>query len=137
MDTAAAPRRLYKSRRNRFIDGICGGIAEYFQVDPTIVRLLWVLVTLLGGSGIILYIVGMIVIPVNPEHVLSPQPAGIPGMPPPGNGRADKRRFFGILVMLSGVFFLIVNLGWFEDFSWWWFSRTVMLPVFMIILGII
>ena len=84
MDTAAAPRRLYKSRRNRFIDGICGGIAEYFQVDPTIVRLLWVLVTLLGGSGIILYIVGMIVIPVNPEHVLSP-------FPPAGATAGDRK----------------------------------------------
>ena len=54
-------KRLYKSRRNRVIDGICGGIAEYFDIDVTIVRILWVLLTLLGGSGFFLYIAAMII----------------------------------------------------------------------------
>ncbi|MBI3190059.1 MAG: PspC domain-containing protein, partial [Ignavibacteriales bacterium] len=51
-----SPRRLFKSRRDKMIDGVCGGIAEYFEIDPTIVRILWVLITLAGGSGIFLYI---------------------------------------------------------------------------------
>ena len=125
-------RRLYKSRRNRFIDGVCGGIAEYFEVDPTIVRLLWVMVTLLGGSGIILYIVGMIVMPVNPEHLINPQPTSATSA---SASSADRRRFFGILIMLVGAFILMINLGWFEEFSWWGFSRTVTLPVLLILIG--
>ena len=125
-------RKLYKSRRNRFIDGVCGGIAEYFEVDPTIVRLLWVMITLLGGSGIILYIVGMIVMPVNPEHLMNPQPASAS---PKSATSADRRRFFGILIMLVGAFILMINLGWFEEFSWWGFSRTVTLPVLLILIG--
>jgi len=133
IDPANPPaRKLYKSRRNRFIDGVCGGIAEYFEVDPTIVRLLWVMITLLGGSGIILYIVGMIVMPVNPEHLMIPQPTSATQA---STTSADRRRFFGILVMLIGAFILMINLGWFESFSWWGFSRTVTLPVLLILIG--
>ena len=56
-------KRLYKSNVNKMIAGVCGGIAEYFNVDPTIVRLAWVVFTCLGGSGIIAYIIAAIIIP--------------------------------------------------------------------------
>ena len=59
-------KRLYKSNQNKMIDGVCGGIAEYFGVDPTVVRLLWVLFSLMGGSGILAYIIAAIIIPRNP-----------------------------------------------------------------------
>lgn len=59
-------KRLYKSNTNKMIDGVCGGIAEYFGVDPTIVRLAWVLFCALGGSGFLAYIIAAIVIPRNP-----------------------------------------------------------------------
>lgn len=49
-------KKLYKSISNRMLCGVCAGIAEYFELDPTIVRLVWVLFTLCGGSGIIAYI---------------------------------------------------------------------------------
>lgn len=60
-------KRLYKSRDDQKIDGVCAGIAKYFDIDPTIVRLLWVLVTLCGGAGVIAYIVCALVIPREPE----------------------------------------------------------------------
>jgi phage shock protein C len=123
-------RRLYKSRRNKVIDGVCGGIAEYFDVDPTIVRLLWVLVTFMGGSGFILYIVGMIIMPVNPEHLATKANQ----VQPVSNG-TDKKRFFGVMLILAGAFFLLLNIGWFWGFSWWSFSRSVLLPVLLISLG--
>ncbi|MCD8355690.1 MAG: PspC domain-containing protein [Clostridia bacterium] len=50
-------KKLYKSLSNRMLWGVCGGIAEYFELDPTIVRLAWVLFTILGGSGILAYII--------------------------------------------------------------------------------
>ena len=56
-------KRLYKSKENKMIDGVCGGIAEYFNMDPTLVRLGWVLFCALGGSGIIAYIIAAIIIP--------------------------------------------------------------------------
>ncbi len=56
-------KKLYRSRRNNMISGVCGGIAEYFDIDPTLVRLGWVLFSALGGSGILAYVVCCIVIP--------------------------------------------------------------------------
>lgn len=56
-------KRLYKSNENKMISGVCGRIAEYFNIDPTLVRLGWVLFSALGGSGIIAYIIAAIIIP--------------------------------------------------------------------------
>lgn len=59
-------RRLYRARFNRVIGGVCYGMANYFNMDPTIVRLIWVLFTLLGGAGVLAYIICWIVIPEEP-----------------------------------------------------------------------
>ena len=56
-------KRLYKIEQGKKLDGVCGGIAEYFDIDPTIVRLAWVLFTACAGSGILAYIVAAIVMP--------------------------------------------------------------------------
>ena len=56
-------KKLYKSVVEKKISGVCGGIAEYFEIDVTIVRLAWVLFTALGGSGIIAYIIAALVMP--------------------------------------------------------------------------
>lgn len=59
-------KRLYRSKRNRMIGGVCGGVGEYFNVDPTFVRLLWVLLTFAYGSGVLVYIIAWIIIPEHP-----------------------------------------------------------------------
>ena len=59
-------KKLYKSNDNKIIDGVCAGIAEYFSIDPTIVRLAWVVFCALGGSGILAYIIAAIIIPSAP-----------------------------------------------------------------------
>ena len=56
-------KKLYKSKGNRYIAGVCGGIAEYFNVDPTVVRVLWVIFSLMGGSGVLAYIAAALLIP--------------------------------------------------------------------------
>jgi phage shock protein PspC (stress-responsive transcriptional regulator) len=60
-------KRLTKSTTNKMLAGVCGGLAEYFQVDPTIIRLLWVLFSLCGGSGVLAYIIAAIIIPKGPD----------------------------------------------------------------------
>ncbi len=127
-------RRLYKSRQHRIIDGVCGGIAEYFDVDVTIVRLLFVLVTLLGGTGLVLYIVAMIIMPVNPNHLA---PSGSQPAAAAVQNNGDKRRFFGVFLILVGTFILLMKLGWDADIDWWIFSRHYMLPVLLILVGIL
>ena len=56
-------KKLYKSQTDRKLCGVCGGIAEYFNIDPTLVRLLWILVTITGGAGLLAYIIAAIVMP--------------------------------------------------------------------------
>lgn len=56
-------KRLYRSTTNYMLAGVCGGIAEYFNIDPTLVRLGWVLFSALGGSGVLAYIIAAIIIP--------------------------------------------------------------------------
>ncbi|MDD7651313.1 MAG: PspC domain-containing protein [Firmicutes bacterium] len=59
-------KKLYKSNVNVMIDGVCGGIAEYFGVDPTLVRLGWAVFCAMGGSGILAYIIAAVIIPRRP-----------------------------------------------------------------------
>lgn len=59
-------KRLYRSRRDVMIAGVCGGIAEYFDVDPTIVRLIAVVLILGWGSGLLAYLIAVLIIPINP-----------------------------------------------------------------------
>lgn len=59
-------KRLYRSRRDKMLAGVCGGIAEYFNIDPTLVRLGLIVLCAMGGSGILAYIIAAIVVPQNP-----------------------------------------------------------------------
>lgn len=59
-------KKLYKSSADTKLCGVCGGIAEYFGIDSTLVRLAWIIVTCFGGSGIIAYIIAAIVMPDEP-----------------------------------------------------------------------
>ena len=56
-------KRLYRIESGKMLAGVCGGIAEYFDIDPTLIRALWVLFCILGGSGILLYIILAVLIP--------------------------------------------------------------------------
>jgi phage shock protein C len=62
-------KKLYRSKENKLIGGVCGGLGEYFDVDPTIIRLLWVIVILMGGSGILIYLVLWVVIPEKKDNI--------------------------------------------------------------------
>ncbi len=60
------PKRLYRSRRNRLLAGVCGGLGEYFNTDPTIIRIMWVIISLAYGFGIAAYIIAWLLIPNSP-----------------------------------------------------------------------
>lgn len=60
-------KRLYKCEEGKVICGVCGGLARYFDVDPTIVRLIWAAFTLFGGCGILAYIAAALIIPKDPD----------------------------------------------------------------------
>jgi phage shock protein C len=59
-------RKLYRSQTNRQVAGVCGGLAQYFNLDATLIRVLFVLLAVLGGSGLVLYIAMWIIVPKEP-----------------------------------------------------------------------
>ena len=62
-------KRLYKSRNNKMICGVCAGIADYFNIDPSIVRVLWAVLALTAGTGVLAYIACAIILPEGDTEV--------------------------------------------------------------------
>lgn len=63
--------KLHRSQTDKIIAGVCGGLAEYFEIDSTIIRLLFILVVALGGSGILVYLVLWVLLPKSPSESLN------------------------------------------------------------------
>ncbi|MBU9737946.1 PspC domain-containing protein [Diplocloster agilis] len=61
-------KKLYRSRSKRMICGVCGGVGEYLNIDPTVIRLLWVVLSFVGFAGVIAYIIAAIIIPEEPYN---------------------------------------------------------------------
>jgi phage shock protein C len=76
--TNGEPRRLYKDRDNAMIAGIAAGIADYFDLDPTLVRIAFVLLAVFGGSGLIIYLVLLFVVPDKPANAATMEAPGAP-----------------------------------------------------------
>ena len=102
-------RRLYRCRDNRLVAGVAAGIAEYFDVDPSLVRLFWFLSIFVGGIGILLYIAMAIIVPLEP---LSPEAAAAAGAGPEGHrhtsgGSGRVTTVVGALLILFGAMALM------------------------------
>ena len=65
-------KKLYRNRTDKMIAGVCGGLGKYLAIDPTLIRLLFVLVVLLGGAGVLAYLILMIVVPEEPAGIEPP-----------------------------------------------------------------
>ena len=98
-DPAAGPRRLYRSRNDKMLGGVAGGVGRFFGVDPTLVRLAFV-VLVFAGLGIIAYLVAWIVVPCGPASG-DPQP---PRVASPGVG---GRMVIGAFLIAIGVMLLV------------------------------
>ena len=64
-------KKLYRINEGKKLAGVCGGLAEYFKIDPTIIRLLWVLVVLFAGFGLLAYIICAFIIPEKPDDYVT------------------------------------------------------------------
>lgn len=124
-------KRLYRSRQESVVSGVCGGIAEYFDMDPSIVRIAVVVLTLAtGGVGIIAYLLCALVIPLRP----------VGESPTPGFTQAEKEQFMnrsgsgnrvvGGTLIFIGLFFLAKRIFWWVDF--WMIA-----PVLCIVIGVL
>ena len=145
-------KRLYKSRKNKVVDGVCGGIAEHFDVDPVLVRIIFVLFFFFGGSALIAYIVGMIIMPRAPYELVpgTETKAGkqekaaesLPEKPAPASAFPSAGSLvIGIILIVLGGLFLLDNLDFplFHRFSWWFRFHfwEFFIPGILILVGLI
>ena len=105
--------RLYRSRTDYWIAGVCGGLGRYFGVDSNPIRLGFVILAAWNGLGVLLYLVTVLIVPEEP---LGETPAGAPVAPPappaaPGGSHEGRRtRMLGWLLILGGAYLLLRNL---------------------------
>lgn len=129
--------RLHRSRQDRMIFGVAGGMAEWMDLDPAIVRLVWALLILAGGVGLVLYIVAAIVIPEAPLGVAGGVPTElaaadqVPGSQPAARrGAGNSGVIFGLVLVIAGAWFLIDRYVENLDKSWF-------IPGLLIVIGVV
>ena len=66
-------KKLYRIKEGRKLAGVCGGLAEYFNLDPTLVRVLWAVIAVCAGTGVLAYIICALVIPEKPDNIIDAQ----------------------------------------------------------------
>lgn len=121
-------KRLYKSQYNRMIGGVAGGIAEYVKVDATIIRIAFVLMSLFGGTGLILYIAGLLIMPEGDKEILSEKKV---------KSIKNNMGFWGILLIIAGLLFILPDIGFMRvhRMSMWHDFWDFILPVMVIGIG--
>jgi phage shock protein C len=133
-----SPRiHLYRSETNKMIAGVCGGLGEAFGIDPVIIRLVFFIITFMGGSGILIYLILWIVLPSesNLTHGNDTMRANINEMKTHAQnfshyfGGEDGRSWWGILLVAIGIIYLMNNFG-FSNVEW---GR--LWPIIIIIIG--
>ncbi len=121
------PKRLYRSRADRMIAGVCAGLAEYSSLDPVLIRLIFVLLGFMGGLGVILYIIGIIIIPENPDQ----QPRA-----ETKSKKSDHSVFWGALLILIGALLLIQQMNFIPPINLWMLPWYFIWALLFIGLGI-
>ncbi len=128
-------QRLYRSQTNKVFAGVCGGLAEYFDVDPVVIRVLFVLMVLFGGTGIVLYIAAIFIVPKKPFILGEPTATTTVRSAPLTSSNANVRNWFGIALVSIGVILLLANLDVFHFFNFIEGAFEFIFPVLLIIGG--
>ena len=150
-------KRLYRSRSNRMIWGVCGGLAEYFDIDPTIVRIIAVLLLLAKGVGVLAYIILAIVVPLEKSRAETPKETikenveeiagtarefgrevratfgeegkkSITG----GSTRYRSHIVIGLIIIAVGMLLLLSNVN-----LLWWLRWSYLWPIPIIVVGLL
>ncbi len=132
------PKRIYRSRVDRLLGGVCAGFAEYLNIDANVMRVLWVVAVFFGGFGLLAYIISWIIIPENPNQ--STQSKNTEA------GPKNTGLIVGGILICIGLLFLFREMDWFDyyPFRWPWphfgfgfFRFDLLLPILIILIGIV
>jgi len=118
--------RLYRSRTNRVLGGVAGGLGEYFQVDPVIIRVIFVLLALVQANAVLFYLIAWLVIPEESTVEESSEIVGDGGK----DQGEHRRRLLGGLLIIVGLVFLGQQLLTWIDLAW-------LVPIALIAAGIV
>ena len=137
-------KRLYRSKKDRMIWGVAGGLAEYLNVDPVLVRIGFVVLAFAWGAAIITYIIMALIVPSEPfqtgpgGHSTGDAPQPDPGIIDPARQREDevgqeeahsrRRNILGFGLVILGGIILLSNLGW-------WWNWHIFWPIAIIVVG--
>ena len=150
-------KRLYRSRSDRMVWGVCGGLAKYFGIDPTIVRVTFVLLIFANGLGILAYVILAIVVPLESSKVTTPKEtvqenveemketatelgreihstlAGEEGESEEVTKARHRRlNIFGIVLIVVGILFLLGSFN-----LLWWFHWGNLWPLIIVAIGVL
>jgi len=153
--------QLTKSKTDRVLSGVCGGLAEYFGIDPVFVRVAFVVLAMIDGAGVLLYIILAVIMPgeesvdKTPEDIVQENVSemaeqvkemiedvgkgveegdvGTGAATPrsPDSQKPERARWIGAILILLGIIFLLDDLRLF-----WWLSKDIFWPLILILIGI-
>jgi phage shock protein C len=121
---APPPRLLRRRLDNRVIAGVCSGLADYFAIDPILIRLAFVVITFAGGAGVLAYIILWI--------VMTPAPVGTAAQPVATSVSGQGPFWLGAFLVALGALFLVGNTGL---FNWW--NWSLFWPLTLVALGVL
>lgn len=122
-------KRLYRSRKDSTIGGVCGGVGDYFGIDPTFVRIITVLLFFADGIGFLAYIIAWIIIPQEPLEVQTAENAEEDKQPEKVEYTSWNRYIPGAILICLGVFFVV------REHYWWW-NMERFWPLLLVVVGL-
>jgi len=124
-------RKLYRSRVDCKIGGVCAGLADYFNIDPTIVRIIAVLLVFADGIGLLGYIIAWIVIPRQPVGASGEVIQNAPvSENKPQESKPRNMTIPGLILIIIGVLFLAKH-------TYWWFDIGDLWPILLVVIGVL
>lgn len=130
--TTFSGKKLYRAGKDHVVGGVCAGFADYFSIDVTLVRIIWLLLTLVNGIGAVIYLISLAIIPKNPEHE---------NLPPHEQKKAENAGLFlGIALVAIGLSFALDNWVHFHFWNPHWFffdfNWHIVWPICLILFGL-
>ncbi|MDK2896576.1 MAG: hypothetical protein PWP04_696 [Candidatus Atribacteria bacterium] len=135
-------KKLYRSRQDRMLGGVCGGIADYFEVDTTLVRLIAVVLAIFGGAVVIAYLIGWIIIPEEPRDKVFAEPELVEtgreervknSTSDSENKKMSIELLRWLLILLGGLWLSTQIFSWWPLFTW---IGRLLTPIILVIMGI-
>lgn len=123
--------RLYKSREDKMILGVCGGVAKYMGIDSSLIRIIWAVASFIYGTGLLLYLLAAFILPYNENEAFEQNESH-----EQNTGRnQEHNKVIAIILILSGLFLLLRRFTVFFSVEYFWPGLLIVLGVLLIVKG--